>query len=54
VLLNDNTKKEGKLLETAEDGIIIETESWKGKKKEIKQETILFTDIKITKIQVKF
>jgi ribosome maturation factor RimP len=27
VLLNDNTKKEGKLLETAEDGIIIETES---------------------------
>ena len=54
VLLNDTTKKEGKLLEATEDGIIIEYELGKGKKKEIKQETILFTDIKNTKIQVKF
>lgn len=45
---------EGKLLETTEDGILVETESGKGKKKEIKQETILFTDIKTTKIQIKF
>ena len=30
------------------------TGTGKGKKKEIKQETILFTDIKHTKIQVKF
>ena len=54
VLLNDTTKKEGKLLEATEDGIIIEYELGKGKKKEIKQETILFTDIKHTKIQIKF
>jgi len=54
VLLNDATKKEGKLIEATEDGIIIEYELGKGKKKEIKQETILFTDIKNTKIQIKF
>lgn len=54
VLLNDSGKKEGKLIEATEDGIIIEYETGKGKKKEVKQETILFTDIKHTKIQVKF
>jgi ribosome maturation factor RimP len=54
VLLNDASKKEGKLIEAAEDGIIIEYETGKGKKKELKQETILFTDIKNTKIQIKF
>ena len=54
VLLNDSTKKEGKLIEATEDGIIIENELGKGKKREIKQETILFTDIKHTKIQIKF
>lgn len=54
ITLNDSNKKEGKLVEATEDGIIIETELGKGKKKEIKQETILFTDIKNTKIQVKF
>jgi ribosome maturation factor RimP len=54
VLMNDSTKKEGKLIEATEDGIIIEYETGKGKKKEIKQETILFTDIKHTKIQIKF
>jgi ribosome maturation factor RimP len=54
VTMNDTSKKEGKLLETTEDGILIETEEGKNKKKVIKQETILFTDIKTTKIQVKF
>jgi ribosome maturation factor RimP len=54
VLLNDSNRKEGKLLEAIEDGIIIEYETGKGKKKQILQETILFTDIKHTKIQVKF
>jgi ribosome maturation factor RimP len=48
------TKVEGKLLDATEDGIVLETETGKGKKKEVKQETILFTDIKITKVQVKF
>ena len=51
---NDASAVEGKLLETTEDGIIVETETGKGKKKEIKQETILFSDIKTTKIQIKF
>ena len=54
ILLNDGNKKEGKLVEATVDGIIIEYETGKGKKKEVKQETILFTDIKHTKIQVKF
>lgn len=52
--LQDAAKKEGKLLEATEDGLVIETETGKGKKKEVKQETVLFTDIKTTKIQVKF
>lgn len=54
VLLLDSTKKEGKLVETTEDGILIEYELGKGKKKETKQETILFDQIKNTKIQIKF
>ena len=54
VTRNDASKTEGKLLEATEDGILVETETGKGKKKEIKQESILFTNIKTTKIQVKF
>lgn len=50
----DGVVLEGKLLETNDDAIIVETEAGKGKKKEIKQETIVFTDIKTTKIQIKF
>jgi ribosome maturation factor RimP len=46
--------KEGKILEAGEEGIVLETETGKGRKKEIKQETVLFTDIKTAKIQVKF
>jgi len=51
---NDGVVLEGKLMEADEDGIIIETEIGKGKKKEVKTETVLFTDIKTTKIQIKF
>lgn len=54
ISLTDGGKKEGKLIDATEDGIVIETESGKGKKKEIKQESILFDQIKNTKIQVKF
>jgi ribosome maturation factor RimP len=54
VTLADTAKVEGKLLEVTEEGIIIEREEGKGKKKEIKQDTILFNNIKSTKIQVKF
>jgi ribosome maturation factor RimP len=50
----DASVLEGKLLEATDDGVIIETETGKGKKKEIKQETVLLTDIKTTKIQIKF
>ena len=54
VTLLDGTKKEGKLLETTEEAILIEWEEGKGKKKVIKQETIPFDQIKTTKIQIKF
>lgn len=54
VQMNDGSRKEGKLLEATEDGIIVETEEGKGKKKQVKQESVLFTDIKSTKIQIKF
>ncbi|MBB1286246.1 ribosome maturation factor [Flavisolibacter sp. BT320] len=50
----DGAVLEGKLLEATEDGVLVETETGKGRKKEIKQETVIFTDIKTTKIQVKF
>ncbi len=52
--LQDGSKKEGKLIEVTEDGIVIEWEEGKGKKKETKQESILFDQIKTTKIQIKF
>ena len=54
ITLLDGSKKEGKLLEAGEDGIVIEIETGKGKKKEIRQETVLFDQIKNTKIQIKF
>jgi ribosome maturation factor RimP len=54
VTLLDGNKREGKLLEATEDGILIEWEEGKGKKKEIKQENILFDQVKSTRIQVKF
>lgn len=54
VLLNDSNKKEGKLITVADEGITIETETGKGKKKEVKQEAVLFNDIKSTKVQVKW
>jgi ribosome maturation factor RimP len=54
ITTNDGAQIEGKLLETTADGILLETESGKAKKKEIKQETVLFNDIKSTKIQIKF
>lgn len=50
----DGTQKEGKLLAVNEEGIELETEEGKGKKKEIKQETVLLNNIKSTKIQIKF
>ena len=54
VMLQDGSKIEGKLMDADEERIIVETETGKGKKKEIKQETIQFNNIKTTKIQIKF
>ncbi len=54
VTLNDTTKREGKLMDSTEDGIVVEVEEGKGKKKIVKQESILFDNIKTTKIQIRF
>ena len=54
VMHKDGNRTEGKLIDTTEDGIVVETETGKGKKKIIKQESILFDQIKQTKIQIKF
>jgi ribosome maturation factor RimP len=45
---------EGRITEATEDGIVLETEKGKGKKKEIKKESLLFSGIKTTKILAKF
>ncbi|MHA4809190.1 ribosome assembly cofactor RimP [Flavitalea flava] len=54
VLIQDGTKKEGRLMEVTEDGIIIEEVKGKNKKKEVISHTFLFDNIKTTKIQVVF
>jgi ribosome maturation factor RimP len=54
VLLNDSSKKEGKLVAATEDGIVIAFETGKGKTRQTQEEAILFDNIKSTKIQVKF
>jgi ribosome maturation factor RimP len=54
ITMKDGSVKGGKLLEATDDGVLIETEEGKGKKKVVKQESVLFEDIKSTKIQVKF
>lgn len=54
ILLIDGTKKEGKLISVSDTVIVLEEERGKGKKKELIQHSILKTDIKTTKIQIKF
>lgn len=54
VLQVDGVKKEGVLLSVAEDGIVLEEEKGKGKKKEVVQHTIPFAGIKSTLVQIKF
>jgi ribosome maturation factor RimP len=54
VLLIDGSKKEGKLISTSEEEIVIEEEKGKGKKKELVQHAIPFSEIKTTKVQIKF
>ncbi len=54
VLLNDETKKQGKLRSVNDDGISIEETEGKGKKTIMKITTILFIQIKHTKVLVTF
>jgi ribosome maturation factor RimP len=54
LVLQDGSKKEGRLLEVSEDGIIVEETRGKNKKKEVINHTFLFDNIKTTKIQVVF
>lgn len=54
VILADGTKREGKLTAATDEGIVVEWQEGKGKKAEAKTETILFENIKTTKVQVKF
>lgn len=54
VITHEGIKKEGKLTEVAEEKIVIEYTEGKGKKAITKKDDLLFTDIKQTKVQVKF
>jgi ribosome maturation factor RimP len=54
VLFPDGTVKEGKLLEVAEQDIILEITTGKGKKLAVQQLVIPFSNIKSTTVQVKF
>ncbi len=54
VVFNDESKKEGKLLEVTELEIILETTEGKGKKAVTQQLVIPFTNIKTTTVQIKF
>ena len=54
VLRVDGVKNEGKLLTVSDDEIVMEEEKGKGKKKELVQHTIPFSEIKATLIQIKF
>ena len=54
VILKSGIKKEGKLIAASDEGIMVEEEIGNKKKKEILQHSLLFDDIKTTKIQIKF
>ena len=54
VIKKDGTRVEGKLVSATENEIMLEEERGKNKKKELVLHTILFNDIKTTKIQIKF
>lgn len=54
VIQMDGVRREGKMMAATEEGIVVEWEEGRGKKRETKTETILFENIKSTKVQVKF
>lgn len=53
VLLNDGKKVEGKLVNVDDKGLLLEETTGKNKKKIVVEHTILFENIKNTKIQIK-
>lgn len=54
VTFNDGSKKEGKLLQATNNDIILEQVNGKGKKAEIQQLVIPFSNIKTTTVQIQF
>ena len=54
VVFNDDTVKEGKLIEVTGDDVLIEQTSGKGKKAETHQFLIPFNNIKSTTVQIQF
>jgi ribosome maturation factor RimP len=54
IFTNEGIRKEGKLAEVTEEKIVIEYTEGKGKKAVEKKDEIYFTDIKQTKVQIKF
>jgi len=54
LVLSDETKKEGKMIEVDETGITIEFTEGKGKKAITQQLVIPFSNIKTTTVQIKF
>jgi ribosome maturation factor RimP len=54
VTLEEGSKKEGRLLEVNEEGVVVEETKGKGKKQELIKHEIPFSTIKTTKIQIKF
>ena len=54
VLQKDGVKKEGRLIAVADDWIVVEEEKVNKKQRTTMTHTILFDEIKTTKIQIKF
>jgi ribosome maturation factor RimP len=54
VMMNDGTKKEGRLTEVNDEELIIEEKAGQGKKVVIKTTNILFNQVKHTKVLVTF
>ncbi len=54
IVMNDESKKAGKLLEADEEAILIEFTEGKGKKAVTQQLSVPLSDIKQTKVQIKF
>jgi ribosome maturation factor RimP len=50
----DGIKREGKLIAVTEQEIVLEEQKGKGKKMELVQHIIPFSDIKTTRVQIKF